>query len=243
MRWRLQDVLAIALAGLWGGGVYFAHSQGRLPALDRAEATVTDLRTVLRGVKTPPDVVTIVEIDDAVANKFGSYPLARADLAKIVEAVASLKPRVLALDLLLLDKGANEGDDALAKALGAGPAVIGAAAIFPASSQSLTVDDSEDPLARLPRAEWFLSPLQKFAEQAQVGIVNVTTDQTGTPRSIPMLFRTDDGIAASFSFRIASLAVGGKSEIEPTRLLLGERSIPTVADYALPITFYGPRRT
>ncbi len=243
MRWRLQNLLAVALAGLWGGGVYFAHSHGRLRSLDRAEAAITDFRTVLRGVRTPPDLVTIVEIDDAVANKFGSYPLARSDLAKIVDAIAGLKPRVLALDLLLLDKGAGEGDDALAKALGAGPSVIGGAAIFPASSQSLAVDDSKDPLARLPRAEWFLFPLQKFADQAQVGIVNVTTDQSGTPRSIPMLFRTDEGIATSFPFRIASLAIGGKSAIEPNRLVLGERSIPTDADYALPITYYGPRRT
>jgi adenylate cyclase len=243
MRWRLQNLLAVALAGLWGGGIYFAHSSGRLRSLDRAEAAITDFRTVLRGVRTPPDLVTIVEIDDAVANKFGSYPLARSDLAKIVDAIASLKPRVLALDLLLLDKGAGEGDDALAKALGAGPSVIGAAAIFPASSQSLAVGDSKEPLARLPRAEWFLFPLQKFADKAQVGIVNVTTDQTGTPRSIPMLFRTDEGIATSFPFRIASLVIGGKSAIEPDRLVLGDRSIPTDADYALPITYYGPRRT
>jgi adenylate cyclase len=241
MRWRLQNLVAVALAGLWGGGVYLAHSRGHLQSLDRAEAAITDFRTVLRGVKTPPDLLTIVEIDEAVENKFGSYPLARSDLAKIVDAIAGLKPRVLALDLLLI--GTGEGDDALAKALGAGPAVIAAAAIFPTSSQSLAVHDRADPLERLPRAEWFQFPLKKFADQAQVGIVNVTTDQTGTPRSIPMLFRTDEGIAASFPFRIASLAIGGKSAIEPDRLVLGDHSVPTVADYALPVTFYGPRRT
>jgi adenylate cyclase len=241
MRWRLQNLFALALAGLWGGGVYFAHSNGHLRSLDRAEAAITDFRTALRGVRAPPDLVTIVEIDDAVENKLGSYPLARPDLAKIVDAITGLKPRMLALDLLLL--GAAEGDDVLAKALGAGPAVIGAAAIFPTSSQSLAIDDSGDPLARLPRAEWFQFPLQKFADQAEVGIVNVATDQAGTPRSIPMLFRTDDGVAASFTFKIAALAIGGKSAIEPDRLVLGDRSIPTVADYALPITFYGPRRT
>jgi adenylate cyclase len=58
-----------------------------------------------------------------------------------------------------------------------------------------------------------------------------------------MLFRTDDAIATSFSFRIASLAIGGKSAIEPNRVVLGERSIRIDTDYALPITFYGPRRT
>jgi adenylate cyclase len=243
MRWPLQNLIAVGLAGLWGGGVYFAHSQGRLHALDRAEATITDFRTVLRGVRTPPDLVTIVEIDDAVVKRLGSYPLPRSDLARIVDAITRLTPKVLALDILLLDKGSADGDDALARALGAGPTVIAAAAVFSASSQSIAVQDGEGPLARLPRAEQFLFPLKKFADQAQVGIVNVATDQTGTPRSIPLLFRTDDGIATSLPFSVAALANGGESSIEPDRIILGHLSIPTDADHALPITFYGPRRT
>jgi adenylate cyclase len=243
MRWPLQNLIAVGLAGLWGGGVYFAHSQGRLNALDRAEAAISDFRTVLRGVRTPPDLVTIVEIDDAVVERLGSYPLPRSDLARIVDAITRLKPRVLALDILLLDKGSEDGDAALARSLGAGPTVIAAAAVFSASSQSIAVQEDEGPVARLPRAEHFLFPLRRFAEQAKVGVVNVATDQTGTPRSIPMLLRTDDGIATSLPFSVVALAQGGRSAIEPERLILGELSIPTDADHALPITFYGPRRT
>jgi adenylate cyclase len=243
MRWPLQNLIAVCLAGLWGGGVYLAHSQGRLHALDRAEAAITDFRTVLRGVRTPPDLVTIVEIDDAVVDRLGSYPLPRSDLARIVDAITRLKPKVLALDILLLDKRSEDGDAALAKSLGIGPTVIAAAAVFPASSQSIAVQDSEGPLARLPRAEHFLFPLKRFADQTEVAVVNVATDETGTPRSIPMLFRTDDGIATSFPFSVAALAHGGGSAIEPDRLILGQLSIPTDADHALPITFYGPRRT
>jgi adenylate cyclase len=242
MRWRLQNLLAVVLAGLWGGGVYFAHSQGRLHSLDRAEAAITDFRTALRGPRTPPDLVTIVEIDDAVVKQLGSYPLPRADLARIIDAINQLKPKVLAVDILLLDKGPDDGDAALARSLGAGPTVIAAAAIFPAASQSVSNGD-EGPLARLPKAERFLFPLKKFADQAQVGIVNVSTDQTGTPRSVPLLFRTEDGIATSFPFSVAALASGGESSIEPDRLILGQLSIPTDADHAFPIAFYGPRRT
>jgi adenylate cyclase len=243
MRWRLQNLIAVGLAGLWGGGVYFAHSQGRLQSLDRAEAAITDFRTVLRGARTPPDIVTIVEINDAVVKQMGTtYPLPRSELARIVDAIARLKPKVLAVDILLLDKGSDDGDAALAKSLGASPSVIAAAADFPGASQSVS-NDGEGPLARLPKAEQFLFPLKKFADQAEVGIVNVATDQTGTPRSMPLLFRTDDGIATSFPFSVAVLANGGESSIEPDRLILGQLSIPTDPDHALPITFYGPRRT
>jgi hypothetical protein len=82
MRGRhLQTLIALALAGLWGLGVYFAHLQGNLRFLDRVESTMTDLRTLARGVRVPPDSVIIVAIDDAVVKQGGSYPVARADLA------------------------------------------------------------------------------------------------------------------------------------------------------------------
>ena len=240
---HLRTVFALALAGIWGFGIYFEHGRGHLRFLDRVESTTLDLRTIVRGVKLPPDLVTIVAIDDAVVKQKGAYPLARIDLARIVEAIARLEPKVVAVDLLLVDKGPDDADEALARALAARPAVIAAAAVFPEASQSISTENDQGPLARLPRAEGFLLPLKKFADHAQIGIVNVATDQTGTPRSIPMLFRTNDAVEMSFPLRVAALAVGREPAIEPNRLLLDQRSIPTDVDHALPITFYGPNRT
>ncbi|HWX59326.1 adenylate/guanylate cyclase domain-containing protein [Bradyrhizobium sp.] len=240
----LQNLAAVALAGLWGLGIFVAHAQGRLSALDRAEAAMAGFRLLLRGVRMPPDLVTIVEIDDSTVKQLGSsYPLARLDLAGIVDAVARLKPKVIAVDLLLLDKGSGDGDVALARSLSAVPTVIAGAAVFLQSSQAVSIPDDKGPLSGLPKAEKFLLPLKTFTAQAQVGIVNVTTDQTGTPRAIPMLFRTDDGLAMSFPLRVAALAAGAEPSIGPERLVLGPLSIPTDADHALPIAFYGPRRT
>jgi adenylate cyclase len=242
MRGRhLQTLIALVLAGFWGFAVYFAHAHGRLGFLDRIESTMTDLRTLVRGTTVPPDQVTIIAIDDALVRQGGSYPVARGDLARIVETIAKLQPKVIAIDLLLVDRGTDEGDDALAKALAGRPVAIAAAAVFPEASQSLAVEN-DGPLARLPRAEKFLLPLQKFADHAQIGIVNVATDRSGVPRSIPMLFRTSDRIEMSFPLRVAALAIGKEPTIEPDRLLLGERSVAT-DDHALPISFYGPRQT
>jgi adenylate cyclase len=243
MRGRhLQTLIALVLAGFWGVGVYFAHRHGHLGFLDRIESTMTDLRTLVRGTTVPPDQVTIVAIDDALVKQGGSYPVARDDLAKIVEAIAALQPKVIAIDLLLVDRGTDEGDDALAKSLAGRPSAIAAAAVFPQASQSLPAEN-DGPLARLPRAEKFLLPLQKFADHAGIGIVNVATDRSGVPRSIPMLFRTSDRIEMSFPLRVAALAIGKEPTIEPDRLVLGERSIATDLDHALPISFYGPRQT
>jgi adenylate cyclase len=239
----LPTIIALALAGSWGFGVYFEHDRGHLRFLDRIESTTIDLRTLVRGVKVPPALVTIVAIDDAVVKQKGVYPLARIDLARIVNAIARLEPKVIAVDLLLVDKSSDDADEALAEALAARPAVIAAAAVFSEASQSIFPENDEDPLARLPRAERFLLPLKTFADHAQIGVVNVATDQTGTPRSMPMLFRTSDMVAMSLPLRVAALAIGKEPTIEPNRLMLDQRSVPTDVDHALPITFYGPRRT
>src|ERR1700712_3969222 len=237
-----QTLIALMLAGFWGFGVYFAHAYGHLRFLDRVESTMTDLRTLVRGTRVPPDLVTIVAIDDTLVKQGGSYPVARADLARIVDAIAKLAPKVIAIDLLLVDRGTEEGDDALAKALAGRPIAIAAAAVFPEASQSLPAEN-DGPLARLPRAEKFLLPLQKFADHAEIGIVNVATDRSGVPRSIPMLFRTSDRVEMSFPLRVAALAIGKEPTIEPDRLVFDQRSISTDVDHALPRSFYGPRQS
>ena len=238
----LQTLLALALTGLWAIALGYGHWRGGLRFLDRAEAAMTDLRTLARGERAAPDLVTIVAIDDEVVRRQGSYPLARGDLARIVDRVAQFEPKVIALDLLLVDHGPDDGDVALAQSFGKRPTAIAAAAVFPQARQSITAAE-DGPLARLPRAERFLLPLAAFADHAAVGVANVTTDQSGTPRAVPMLFRSIDRVEMSLPLRVAALATGMDPTIEPNRLVLAGRSIPTDIDHVLPLAFYGRRGT
>lgn len=239
---RVQILVALVLTALWGAGIYAAHANGHLRFLDRLEATLTDWRTQIRGVRQPPDLVTIVAIDDTVVKRGGSYPLPRADLARVVDTIVQFKPKVVGIDLLLVDRSAAIGDATLANTFATGPMVLAAAAIFPSASE--TVDpSSEGPLAVLPQAERFLQPLPAFSEHAEVGVVNVATGQSGSPLSVPMLFRTRDKVELSFPLRVAARALDQPLTIAPDRLMLGDRAVPTDTDFALPITYYGPRRT
>ncbi len=242
MKRRVQILAALVLTGLWGAGIYAGHANGHLRFLDRLEATLTDWRTQVRGVQVPPDLVTIVAIDDTVVKRGGSYPLPRADLARVVDTIVQFKPKVVAIDLLLVDRSAAIGDATLANTLATGPMVLAAAAIFPSASETVE-PNSEGPLAVLPQAERFLLPLPAFADHADVGVVNVATGQSGSPISVPMLFRTRDKVELSFPLRVASRALDKPLTIAPDHLLLGDRAVPTDADFALPITYYGPRRT
>ncbi|MBR0973543.1 MULTISPECIES: CHASE2 domain-containing protein [Bradyrhizobium] len=239
---RVQILVALVLTALWGAGIYAGHANGHLRFLDRLEAALTDWRTQVRGVQAPPDLVTIVAIDDTVVKRGGSYPLPRADLARVVDTIVQFKPKVVAIDLLLVDRSAAIGDATLANTLATGPMVLAAAAIFPSASETIE-PGSQGALAALPQAERFLLPLQAFADHAEVGVVNVATGQSGSPLSVPMLFRTRDKLELSFPLRVAARALDKPLTIAPDHLMLGDRAVPTDTDFALPITYYGPRRT
>ncbi|MFD1984035.1 CHASE2 domain-containing protein [Mesorhizobium newzealandense] len=239
-RRALPTLIALILAGLWGAGLGLAHWRGNLWFLDRVEATMTDLRTLVRGPAKPPELMTIVAIDDEAVRHEGAYPLSRATLARLVDTIARLGPKAIALDLLLVDPGAKDNDEALARSLRGGASVIAAAAVYPGGEQ-WTV--GEGPIARVPNAERFLWPLKAFSDAAAVGVVNVATDKTGTPRFVPLLFRAGDRLEASFPLRVAAMAAGHDPEIATDHLSLGGRSIRTDIGHILPLTFYGPRGT
>jgi adenylate cyclase len=239
---KLQTLVALVLALAWALGLGFGHYKADFRLLDRAEGALTDLRLLVRGERAAPDLLTIVAIDDDTAAKKGGYPLPRTELAGLVDEVARFEPRVIALDLLLVDRGSAAGDAALARALKKRPSVIAAAAVFPDAIQSVETKEN-GALARLPQAERFLLPLKAFADHAASGVVNLTTDTSGTPRGAPLLFRTADKVELSFPLRAAGLAEGAEPAIQADKLLLGKRHISTDIDHLLPLAFYGRRGT
>lgn len=238
----LQTLVALVLAGLWGAGLSFIHLRGDAWFLDRIEATMTDLRTIVRGKVPAPDLVTIVAIDDEVAREQGGYPLPRVSLAKIIDGLARLDPKVIVIDLLFVDPGQEAGDQALERALSQTTSVIAGAAVFAEGKQWIS-GEKDGPLAGVPSADRFLLPLQRFADHAAVGVVNIATDRNGTPRFAPMFFRAGDHVEASLPLRVATVAAAADPGIEANRVTLAGRSIRTDVSHVLPLTFYGPRGT
>lgn len=238
---RLLMTISMIAAALWAGALGYLHMQGNAGFLDRMEASLADLRSHLLGPGSAPSVVSIVAIDDRTASANG-YPLSRATLARLVETIGALKPKVIALDLLLVDPGPEEGDRALADALKSVPSVVAAAGVFPSSVQSVT-SSAEDPLATIPVADRMMLPIARFADSAAIGVVNVSTDQGGTPRYVPLISRGAQRVDASFPLRVASLALGVNPAFTPATLTLGDRRLPTDVGQRLPLTFYGPRGT
>lgn len=239
---RAQTLAALALAALWGAALGYQHWRGNPWFLDRVEATMTDLRTLLRGVRPAPDIVTIVAIDDAAASRAGGYPLPRAALADIIAALAGLGPKAIAIDLLLVDPGPEPGDTDLVAALAAGRSIIAAAAVYADGSQWVEGSGNAS-LDRVPHAERLLLPLGRFGAVAAIGVVNVATDFSGTPRAVPMVFRAGDRLQASLPLRTAAVATGEDPDVQPGSVTVAGRTIPTDIGNLLPLNFYGARGT
>jgi adenylate cyclase len=241
-RQRLAAAAAALLAGLWGASVAAPHWRGDLSPLDRLEAPLADLRFLIGGERPAPDGVIIVAVDDETVRAAGAYPLPRAALARLVERVGRARPKAIALDLLLADPGAGDGDAALADALRRVPVVLAAAATFSGPLQSPRGDASAG-LDAVPVADDLLQPLGRFADVAAVGTVNVATDRTGTPRHLPLILRWGDGLAMSLPLRTAASALGQDPVLETDAVRLGGLRIATDRGYRLPLRFYGARGT
>src|SRR5215212_9533086 len=204
-RQHLTTFLAASLAAIWGVVVAIPHWRGDVSLLDHVEAPLTDLLFLLQGNRAAPDPITIVAIDDETVRQAGAYPLPRATLARLIERLAALRPKAIALDLLLVDPGPSDGDQALTDALRHSPAVLAGAATFQNAVQ--WVDSlGAGRLEGVPIAEHLLLPLRRFSEVAATGLVNVATDRAGTPRYLPLLLHSGDQIAVSLPLRTASIA-------------------------------------
>ncbi|MEQ1943104.1 adenylate/guanylate cyclase domain-containing protein [Mesorhizobium sp. VNQ89] len=241
-RWRLHILVAILLAGLWGGFLGLTQLSRETWLLERTEATLVDLRTLARGVRHPAPNVLIVAIDDETVRQEGKFPVSRATLARVVDSLAALGPKAIGLDILLIDAG-NEVDDAkLAASLGANRTVIAAAAVFGAA-RAQAPDLGDPAFDAVPVADSFVFPNARFASGSAIGVVNLATDFAGTPRYAPLIFRTSHRIEASFPLQAASLALNATPMFQPGGVVLGNRTIATDIGQRMPISYYGPRGT
>ncbi|MSO19110.1 MAG: CHASE2 domain-containing protein [Acidobacteria bacterium] len=120
------------------------------------------------GEASSSDIV-IVAIDDATLARHGALPLHRALLAEGISRITTAGPRLLGIDILLVDQGADTNDAALEAALraardGGTPVVLSSA---------------------LEAGSGWLHPLSRLAAQAaRIGHVHADPDGDGVSRQV-----------------------------------------------------------
>jgi adenylate cyclase len=233
MRPRLYAGLAVlALAGgaLWTAWLAEIHVAGRASLVDRLETVLLDLRIQIKGPRKAPDNVVILAIDDASVTATGRFPIDRTYLTRIVDGVREAGATALAIDILLTGSSDATADAKLAAALASLPAVIAAGGQFPLAKAATEL---------VPAPESELRPYAPFAKAASVGLVNVATDAGGTPRHIPLIFDTSEGLAPSFGLQAIGRYLGKMPSITAEGVRVDGRLQPLDLQWQQPLDYYG----
>ncbi len=173
------------------------------PVGERLEGTFLDLRFRLRGPLPAPESAVIVAVDEQALGRIGAYQSLRAALARALTTIAAAGPRVIALDILLVDRTGADG--ALATAIqGAAPVLLAVGTTGPAQTaethsaeQALALERSALPVvigqpAGSPAPRLVL-PNARLAGAGLLAHVNVAPDAGGAARAIPLAVPLGDG--------------------------------------------------
>lgn len=232
------------------------------------EGRLLDLRHVVRGPVAPPADFAIVAIDDKTLGRLKRFPLPRGALAKTIEQLTSAGAKVVAVDLLLLERempgigdGLSAGDNALEQALHRNGKVILAVAATPdvaadvesraglihTNAFPLVLPEQGVPLPEVGRVGAML-PIDGLAQEARLAHVNVPRDPNGAIRRIVLALPFGPGdYLPAMSFATVQLLAGiprSKVILVPgVSIRLGNMDILTSKDSSIALNHYGGQGT
>jgi len=169
-------------------------------------------------------LVRVVDIDDESIRRLGQWPWPRAEMAKLVDALAGAKAAAIGFDVLFSEtdrapSGAagGEGDAAFAQALGGQSVILSElvtqtklAGVVPAKSGFTFI--GQDPTPDLPHLNGALGPLTILAKSAAgIGFVNWQADADRVVRRVPLLIVVNGQIQPSFAIECLRVAQGAST--------------------------------
>jgi CHASE2 domain-containing sensor protein/class 3 adenylate cyclase len=184
----LAALVVLAVAGASGIGL-----------LETAELEAYDLLVRSQPAPPPAQSVAIVDFDDETFDRLRVFPAPRAILAEVIEKIASGRPELIGLDVLLSEKrpGEAEGERRLAAAVADAGNVI-------------LADNFGGP--QLAPSE----PLPEYKQNAlDVGFVNLALDRDGFVRRMYLGLRTIEYTGLSFPVALVTNYV--QKPLEPGR--------------------------
>jgi adenylate cyclase len=235
----LTTLSFIAIGLVWGGILGAMQIAGVASPLDRIEYLTLDWRFLAVGPRTPPRGVIVVAIDDETIKKAGGYPLPRGGVAQIIRRIAALDPQAIAVDIAFLDAREPGQDSQLADALQSTKPVLAAIGLFDRNDSTLSKANSRD-IDLIPRPSGILWPIG-ILHGEKAGLANISTDTSGIPRFVPLLYRYDDKFVLSFALAAAALALNSEPAVAAEQIKLAGRVVRTDLGYQMAMRYYGPR--
>lgn len=218
------------------------------------EDQLLDLRFKLRGEIKPPQEFVIIAIDSTATDQLGWSPPPRGAIAKATDIIMSGGAKVLAIDLLFLDKG--EEDDVLRASLNAsggiilGTAVMSGETATKARSPALTdalersafsvVIEQSKFQGQSPR---LLAPRDEFLKETRLAHVSLSEGADRVARHVPLAAPVDGFFLPALGLEAArQFANLGREQVvlrSGQQVRVGARDVETDRRGRVVINHYG----
>lgn len=218
------------------------------------EDVLLDVRFTLRGEIEPPNDFVILAIDSNATDQLGWSPPPRGAIAKAADIVMSAGPKVLAIDLLFLDKGLE--DDLLRASLNAtGPIILGTAVMH---GETATKENSPALRTALERSAFplvieqakiqdysprLLAPRDEFLGETRLAHVSLSEGADRVARHVPLATPIGGLYLPAMGLEVARHFVGleqGQVVLRPgQQIRLGTELIETDRRGRVIINHYG----
>jgi adenylate cyclase len=163
--------------------------------------------------KAPTDNnIYTVNIDEAALDKYGQWPLPRAEYAKIIQDLYARNAGLVVLNVIMAESDRTGGDAVLANALKNHPVILGSVPSEKTKNQprkpgsAVIGPEWQDQIVQYPGLIANVPSLENSA--AGIGIVSTLPEIDGVNRRIPLVISVNDDLYPSLSLETLRVAAG-----------------------------------
>jgi len=168
--------------------------------------------TLITSKETTVNNIVTVNLDEATLDKYGQWPLPRAEYAKIVKDLYDRGAGLVVLNVLMAEPDRTGGDGALSNALKNYPVILGSVPSQKTKNQprnpgsAVLGPEHLDQIVTYPGLIANVPPLENSA--AGIGIVSTLPEVDGVNRRIPLIAAMDGKLYPSIAMETLRVAAG-----------------------------------
>jgi len=153
-----------------------------------------------------------VNIDESALDKYGQWPLPRAEYSKIIKDLYDRGAGLVVLNIIMAEPDRTGGDDILANSLKQYPVILGSVPSEKTKNQprkpgsAVIGPEWQDRIIQYPGLIANISKLENGA--AGIGIVSTLPEVDGVNRRIPLVVSVNDNLYPSLSLETLRAAAG-----------------------------------
>jgi len=168
--------------------------------------------TLITAKEITDNNIYTVNIDESTLDKYGQWPLPRAEYAKIIKDLYDRGAGLVVLNVIMAEPDRTGGDDILADSLKQYPVILGSVPSEKTKNQprkpgsAVIGPEWQDRIIQYPGLIANISKLENGA--AGIGIVSTLPEVDGVNRRIPLVVSVNDNLYPSLSLETLRVAAG-----------------------------------